>query len=418
MLAISLILLEIGLWMLASYGALQGLGLGLQAPIKMKSSDLRVYKHQFDETLGWPTESYKTKYLDRESKRPSPFESTTSKVCGAIFGDSFAYSAEVEDKDAWPEVLSREKGCLFKNYGVGGYGTDQAYLRFRGMLASFEPGQVIILSFIDMDLRRNLQQNRSLLNWNFNIYETKPVIDFTSIYHSDGASFVTPAVVVKRIERLFNQNSMSDSSSDQIVTLDTNLIFRDEYNLYPHPYQKRDLSFPLVFAVMGQVVNGIETRYFESKYAYGRLYRYIVEIGLEQILERLFYNDFENWLRIKEHVHIKILNSFLSDCKASALTCFILRIPSNLGEVADPHFPLDTFGVTSNNIRSKLIEPQTFIDQALLNSCMRITFSEIGVGPHEITLQMGRESGGHYNENGYLSLGRCIGKLLETSLSR
>ena len=33
--------------------------------------------------------------------------------------------------DGWVEQLSRKLGCRVANYGVSGYGTDQAYVRFQ-----------------------------------------------------------------------------------------------------------------------------------------------------------------------------------------------------------------------------------------------------------------------------------------------
>ncbi len=49
----------------------------------------------------------------------------------AVFGDSFVYGSEVPNHEAWPRLLERQRpNTEVLNYGVPGYGPDQAYLRF------------------------------------------------------------------------------------------------------------------------------------------------------------------------------------------------------------------------------------------------------------------------------------------------
>ena len=72
----------------------------------------------------------------------------------AAFGDSFVYGNEVADSGAWPALVER----LFPqvevlNYGVGGYGTDQAYLRYCAEGAALSP-RIVIIGFVPVGLRR------------------------------------------------------------------------------------------------------------------------------------------------------------------------------------------------------------------------------------------------------------------------
>jgi len=64
------------------------------------------------------------------------------------------YGNEVADSGAWPALVER----LFPqievlNYGVGGYGTDQAYLRFCAEGAALSP-RIVIIGFVPVGLRR------------------------------------------------------------------------------------------------------------------------------------------------------------------------------------------------------------------------------------------------------------------------
>jgi hypothetical protein len=113
-----------------------------------------VYLRVRDPYVGWP-ESDK-----RNSTRFDPNFPSGSKPCVSVFGDSFTFSDEVADADAWPAVLGNELGCYVANYGVGGYGSDQAFLRYRSLPAE---GKIVILSHLSENILRNINQFRNLL---------------------------------------------------------------------------------------------------------------------------------------------------------------------------------------------------------------------------------------------------------------
>jgi hypothetical protein len=72
----------------------------------------------------------------------------------AAFGDSFVYGSEVENHDAWPEIIEQENPDIeVLNYGVPGYGVDQAYLRYRTEGRAYDP-QLILIGFSPTDLSR------------------------------------------------------------------------------------------------------------------------------------------------------------------------------------------------------------------------------------------------------------------------
>ncbi len=72
----------------------------------------------------------------------------------AAFGDSFIYGTEVPNADAWPQQLEvREPTLEVLNYGVGGYGTDQAMLRYLRDGSRFAP-ELVLIGFAPVDLRR------------------------------------------------------------------------------------------------------------------------------------------------------------------------------------------------------------------------------------------------------------------------
>ncbi len=118
-----------------------------------------TFRAEYDTTLGWPVKN--DNRFDADGARPSPAFPNTEHPCVALFGDSFTFSSEVSDDAAWGNVLARRLGCRVANYGIGGYGTDQAYLRF--LEQDVGSGAVVILGIFEDNLRRNVNQHRSLL---------------------------------------------------------------------------------------------------------------------------------------------------------------------------------------------------------------------------------------------------------------
>jgi hypothetical protein len=67
----------------------------------------------------------------------------------AVFGDSYAYCNEVTDAESWPGQIEAGWKAEVLNYGVGGYGADQAFLRFRGEGTRLKPS-IVIMGFTSM----------------------------------------------------------------------------------------------------------------------------------------------------------------------------------------------------------------------------------------------------------------------------
>lgn len=74
----------------------------------------------------------------------------------AAFGDSFTHCDDVSNKDTWEEKLSNLAPALeVMNFGVGGYGLDQAYLRYRQDGEQFKP-HIVLVGFMPGDILRTV----------------------------------------------------------------------------------------------------------------------------------------------------------------------------------------------------------------------------------------------------------------------
>lgn len=82
----------------------------------------------------------------------------------AAFGDSFVYGNEVGNADAWAAQVEAEDSTIeVLNYGVGGYGTDQAYLRYLEEGDRLRP-HVVLIGFAPVDLPRVVNVYRRFLS--------------------------------------------------------------------------------------------------------------------------------------------------------------------------------------------------------------------------------------------------------------
>ena len=149
------------------------------------------YIEQRDPKLGWPTKAWINRNTEDFGARISPAnrELIENPVCVSVYGDSFAYGDEVEDLHAWPNVLASNLGCRVLNFGVVGYGTDQALLRYESHLENdYVLGNNIILTIYPDNLNRNVNEWRYLLSGNKlgfkpvfkkidSTYEVKPIIN-------------------------------------------------------------------------------------------------------------------------------------------------------------------------------------------------------------------------------------------------
>ncbi len=83
---------------------------------------------RFHPVLGWDIARSERNALGARGPREYP-EKQRYKI--KVFGDSFTYGAEVAPEETFEAVLERQRGWECLNYGVGAYGTDQAFLKYQ-----------------------------------------------------------------------------------------------------------------------------------------------------------------------------------------------------------------------------------------------------------------------------------------------
>ena len=113
--------------------------------------------------LGWPAESTRGVNPGRDAlgARVTPASpDADAESCVALYGDSFTFGSGIAATDTWGAEVARRLGCRVANYGVGAYGTDQAFLRFRH---GDDDAPIAVLAHQAENVMRNVNQLRNLI---------------------------------------------------------------------------------------------------------------------------------------------------------------------------------------------------------------------------------------------------------------
>jgi len=131
----------------------------------------------YDETLGWSIKPggrsknglyFADQYGVRAASSRSPVEQKPAEgiLRIAIFGDSFTYGAGVLYENTWGYYLEQNLKAAgidaeVLNLAVGGYGMDQAFLRWKKLGYTFSP-DIVIFGFRRENIKRNLNLIRPI----------------------------------------------------------------------------------------------------------------------------------------------------------------------------------------------------------------------------------------------------------------
>lgn len=118
-----------------------------------------AYVSQRDPMLGWAPRPGMPG-IDENGARAVPADARFGRVCVSLFGDSFTWALPVADRETWGAQLARRLECGVVNFGVVGYGSDQAYLRY---LERSKLGGIVFLNHLTENVLRNVTQFRNLI---------------------------------------------------------------------------------------------------------------------------------------------------------------------------------------------------------------------------------------------------------------
>jgi hypothetical protein len=116
----------------------------------------------YSSTLGWTLKPngfsslYRANSRGIRGNREYALIPTANSVRIAAFGDSFTHGDSVKNEDTWEEFLMSEtEGVEALNFGVGGFGLDQALLRYQQEGVSYHP-HIVLIGFMSENILRHV----------------------------------------------------------------------------------------------------------------------------------------------------------------------------------------------------------------------------------------------------------------------
>ena len=168
----------------------------------------------YDETLGWTVGRDRSGanglYLLsaeglRAASRGAVLAGPKTKRRIAIVGDSFVFAEQVAFENSWGHLLEANSGGKFQvlNFGVGGYSIDQAYLKVKKDVLTWQP-DIVILGFPLVDIYRTVTVY-PFINWpEWNMPFSKPRI----VRDGSALRILNVPTIAPRV--MFAQESIAD----------------------------------------------------------------------------------------------------------------------------------------------------------------------------------------------------------------
>lgn len=172
-------------------------------PLQLKTVDAPAVKEKFAEAfsyeLGW--EPYRTTHGYRGA------EKELSQACVSLFGDSFTKGYPILEQ-SWPYLLEQKIGNPVLNFGVGGYGTDQALWRFEQYYLDKITTPYFVLGIMSQNISRIVNRYRGFLTRKVKIGATKPMYSRTP--NGSFTKLPNPLKSADEIEKLKNADFLQE----------------------------------------------------------------------------------------------------------------------------------------------------------------------------------------------------------------
>lgn len=139
----------------------------------------------FDPVLGWSIRpnavaekegiTYSSNSIGIRSLREYDLTKPENVTRIAAFGPSFTFADEAPDHLTWAALMEQARPDLeVMNWGVGGYGTDQAFLRYQTQGIAYKP-DIVLIGYEDNNRYRNVNTFRPFYKSETDLPLVKPI---------------------------------------------------------------------------------------------------------------------------------------------------------------------------------------------------------------------------------------------------
>lgn len=354
----------------------------------ISEANFKDYKAERNDFTGWPTKKFE-KQLSIDGSRESPANNTLNKkeACFSIYGDSYAFDSEVDNDQAWPNQLAKIMNCRVHNFGIPGFGIDQAYLRFEEK----NPKSLdAILTFVEGDYRRARTRMYSLQNGEgIVIGLTKPMFELSK----------KNKIILKNNPINSYDEYLSLSNKSHFKKIFSNDFFMPDQDLWSMSY----LNFPYSLEIVLLSIKLFKRQISYSTYLpYYSSYGFFKSINLNQFMINIAtpppsFRD--ETIKLNE----AIFESFITDCNKLNIKCYIAPLPL----IMDFDNSGESKIIKSLRSNKYLADKLIMIDQ----SCMTQEFKKVGIKKSNISKQLA--PGRHYNNVTSNIVAKCLAKKIK-----
>lgn len=203
---------------------------------------------KYSPSLGWTikgngeTDLYKSNSSGLRAYKEYNLKPSPDRLRIATFGDSFTHGDEIGNSDTWQSKLEHLDNKLeVMNFGVPGYGLDQAYLRYLEDGVQYQP-DIVFIGYMTDDIYRNVNTFRLYKSRNTEFPFTKPRF----IIENDNLTIIS-----NPISTLEDYNHLLNGSRKIMDEIGAN----DYY--YGHHYKSNTFDFSPTFRLIVLVMQHI-----------------------------------------------------------------------------------------------------------------------------------------------------------------
>ena len=212
----------------------------------------------FSPTLGWTikkhgsSELYQANSYGIRSDKEYAITPPDGIRRVSTFGDSFTHCDDVRNNETWQAIMERDDSNIeVLNFGVGGYGLDQAYLRYLEDGRQHKP-HIVLIGFMSENIYRNVNTYRPFY------------------FPKTGVPLTKPRFVIKDGELSLIQNPMKSLDDYKYFLSNAKSILpkigeNDDYYKYKKYYRSNTIDFSPTVKIFKLLINGVNNKLENDK---------------------------------------------------------------------------------------------------------------------------------------------------------
>lgn len=252
----------------------------------------------FNPTLGWSikhngiSELYQANSSGIRSDREYSLTLADGILRVATFGDSFTHCDDVKNNETWQAIIESYTSTIeVLNFGVGGYGLDQAYLRYIEDGRQYKP-DIVLIGFMSENIFRNINTYRPFLFPKTGLPLTKPR------YVLSGEKLTLIANPMKSLD---DYKKFLLHAQDVLPKIGAN----DDYYTYKKFYTTNVFDWSPTFRIIKILMHGTNQKY-----------------PLEEIITNNRYNKDSDAFKITTKIFDKVYNAALENGSTPIILVF------------------------------------------------------------------------------------------------